>query len=102
MSSTNSHLILAPQLGEDVVVHGDGAARVVHRAGEHGRVQHEPGGGHAQPVEVPLAEAAGVGRGRAQDVALLRVVSQLRSGNLLIEFNRSRRRSTLLHISEFH
>ena len=81
--TTNSHLILAPQLGEDVVVHGDGAARGVHRSGEHGRVQHEPGGGHAQPVEVPLAEAAGVGRGRAQDVPLLRVVTQLNVADLL-------------------
>ena len=80
--STNSHLILAPQLGEDVVVHCDGAARVVHRASQHGRVQHEPGDGHAQPVEVPLAEAAGVGRGRAKDVSLLRVVSQLDVANL--------------------
>ena len=81
-----SHLVFAPQLGKDVVMHGDGAARVVHGAGQHGRVEHEPRGGHAQPVEVPLSEAAGVGRGLAQDVPLLRVVSQLQVGHLLVDF----------------
>ena len=64
-------------------MHGDGAARVVHGAGQHGRVEHEPRHGHVQPVEVPLPEAAGVGRCLSQDVSLLRVVSQLRGGHLL-------------------